>query len=75
MKSFDTYLYEKAYAKSTINTYLICYDKFMSWCESKDYDPYTIDYKTCLTYAKKIQRPIAGKRPSKKTTKLRIGAS
>lgn len=74
MKSFDTYLYEQAYARSTINTYLIYHDKFIKWCESKGYDPKTIDYKSCLAYAKKLQRSKKGKIPSKKSTTLRICA-
>ena len=74
MKHYDQYLKEQDYSKGTIKTYLRAKEKFVLWCDSKGYEVETIDYKSCLEYAKKLQRTRNGKMPSKKTAKHQIGA-
>jgi len=43
------------------------------WCERRDYDIETIDYKACLDYAKYLKNPH-GTPTSKKTINHRIGS-
>ncbi|WP_299884242.1 phage integrase N-terminal SAM-like domain-containing protein [uncultured Lacinutrix sp.] len=74
MKHYDQYLREQDYAKTTINSYLIAKSRFIEWCDSKGYEAETIDYKSCLEYAKKLQRTRNGKMPSKSTVRHQIGA-
>jgi len=74
MKYYDGYLREQDYARTTIDAYLDAKEKLMLWCDSKGYDIVTLDYKSCIEYAKKLQQPHRGKIPSKSTVKHRIGA-
>jgi integrase/recombinase XerD len=74
MKHYGQYLKEQDYAKTTIDSYLIAKSRFIEWCDSKGYEAETIDYKSCLEYAKKLQRTRNGKMPSKSTVRHQIGA-
>jgi len=74
MKHYDHYLKEQDYAKTTINSYLIAKSRFIEWCDSKGCEVESIDYKSCLEYAKKLQRTRNGKMPSKSTVRHQIGA-
>lgn len=74
MKHYEQYLKEEGYATSTISNYLNTQSRFIQWCDSKGYQAETIDYKSCLEYAKKLQQSRNGKTLSKKTAKHRIGA-
>ena len=74
LKFYDQYLREQDYARTTIDAYLDAKEKLILWCHSKGYDIVTLDYKSCLEYAKKLQQPHRGKIPSKSTVKHRIGA-
>jgi len=74
MTTYDQYLKKQDYSKTTIEHYLITKEKFVLWCDAKGYEVETINYKSCLEYAKKLQRVRNGKMPSKKTAKYRIGA-
>jgi integrase/recombinase XerD len=74
MKHYDQYLKEQDYAKTTIDSYLIAKSRFIEWCDSKGYEVESIDYKSCLEYAKKLQRTRNGKMPSKSTVRHQIGA-
>lgn len=73
-KTYDTYLFEQDYSRSTIDSYLRDAEKFNGWCNFKGHDPCHIDYKTCLDYVKEIQLPTKGKVLSKRTIKHHIGA-
>ena len=73
-KIYDTYLFEKGYTRSTIDSYLNAQSKFIQWCDNKGYDPCYIDYKTCLLYVKDIQRPSKGKPLSKRSVSHQMGA-
>lgn len=73
-KSYDDYLFEQDYSKSTVEGYLRDSEKFIGWCNFKGLDPKYIDYKTCLVYVKDIQRPTKGKSNSKATISKHIGA-
>jgi len=74
MRDYETYLFQQAYAKSTIATYLRTKEKFILWCDVQGYEVENIDYKSCLDYAKELQRPKKGRVPSPKTAKQQIGA-
>jgi len=71
---FEEYLYKEDYAKTTITSYGNTKAKFIEWCERKDYDIETIDYKSCLEYVKHLQHPKKGKTISKSTLKHQVGA-
>jgi len=73
-KIYDTYLFEQGYTRSTIDSYLNAQSKFIQWCDDKGYDPYHIDYKTCMLYIKDIQRPSKGKPLSKRSVSHQVGA-
>jgi integrase/recombinase XerD len=74
MKQYDQYLKELDYSKGTVSTYIRAKEKFVLWCDSKGYEVEAIDYKSCLEYAKRLQRTRNGKMPSKKTARHQIGA-
>ena len=70
MKGYKDFLLQEDYAKTTISSYLRTKNKFITWCEAKNYDPTTIDYKSCLEYVKKLQQSSV----AKKTIKHQVGA-
>jgi len=72
-KQYEDYLIQNNYAKATIQTYLRSVNYFVFWCERRDYDIETIDYKACLDYAKYLKNPH-GTPTSKKTINHRIGS-
>ena len=73
-KTYDSYLKELGYSESTITSYTRNAKKFIGWCNFKGYNPSQIDYKTCLSYVKDIQKPSKGKTLSKRTIQAHIGA-
>ena len=72
--TFTEYLKKVGYSKTTIATYTWDADKFIGWCEKKDYHPTDIDYKSCLEYVKKLQEIRNGKRVTQSTVKHKVGA-
>jgi len=73
-KTFRHYLKEHDYAKTTITTYNDTASQFIYWCDKKNYQSNTIDYKSCLEYVKKLQQIRNGKRVSQSTIKQKVGA-
>ena len=73
-KTYESYLKELGYSESTIISYTRNAKKFIGWCNFKEHDTSHIDYKTCLTYVKDIQKPRKGKILSKRTIQMHIGA-
>ncbi|PCH74841.1 MAG: hypothetical protein COB98_09730 [Flavobacteriaceae bacterium] len=74
MKNYENFLFEQDYSKGTVKSYLRTQELFAKWYESKNYDCETIEYKSCLEYVKKLQKPRKGKVLSKKTVKHQVGA-
>ena len=48
--------------------------QFIEWCEIKDYNSNSINYKLCLEYIKKLQQVKDGKHLSQSTIKHKVGA-
>ncbi|MBN4046976.1 site-specific integrase [Olleya sp. AH-315-K02] len=74
LKQFEHYLFSQDYSKGTTLSYLRSASLFTDWCEGKNYDVETIDYKSCLEYVKKLQQPKKGRVLSKSTIKHQVGA-
>ena len=66
-------LKERDYSKTTIKGYVINTRAFLSWCDLKNYDVLTIDYKCCLEYVQKLKTK-KGKRITQNTIKSYMGA-
>src|SRR5690606_2077711 len=47
---FTTYLQKATYTASTIETYIVIVDTFLSWCDQKGYDTENMTYKQCTSY-------------------------
>ncbi|WP_452598619.1 tyrosine-type recombinase/integrase [Pontimicrobium sp. MEBiC01747] len=74
MKTFKEYLFQNNYAKTTIQTYTRYANHFIAWCERNNHDLGSIDYKACMQYVKKLQKPSKGKIKSKATINSDVGA-
>jgi len=68
---FTDYLQQQDYSKTTIQGYTIQTNRFLDWCDLKNYDVLHIDYKSCLEYIQKFQK---GKRVLQNTIKNYMGA-
>lgn len=71
---YREYLQKEGYAKTTITSYLRYQSFFSNWCEYKDYEETTIDYKSCLSYIKFIQQSKKVKTITKSTVQHQVGA-
>ena len=67
MKSYENYLQEQGYSDRTMATYLRVQEKFSLWCDLKDYEIVSIDYKACLQYIKELQQSSNNKPISQNT--------
>ena len=74
MLSYKEYLHRENYAKTTIVSYGRYQSFFAIWCEQKNYDLETIDYKSCLEYVKYLRRSKNGKTISKSSVKHQVGS-
>ena len=72
--SFTGYLKKQGYADTTVISYNDTASQFIDWCNQKDYHTYSINYRSCLQYIKKLQEVRGGKRVSQSTVKHKVGA-
>lgn len=70
---FIDYLKKEGYSESTIKTYDWNRNKFELWCQKKDYESETIDYKQSLEYIKILQKHKNGKKVTQATVKHKVG--
>ena len=70
MQQYRTYLQEKGYAQSSIETYIKQAQSFTKWCHRNHTTPIDLDYKEGLKYIKYLQQ----KAVSKKTINHRLGS-
>lgn len=70
---FTDYLQQQDYSKTTVKGYTTSTELFLNWCDLKEYDVLTMDYKSCLEYVQKFQKG-KGKRILQNTIKNYMGA-
>lgn len=68
MKSYNEYLEEQNYSKTTIKVYTTEIQSFIKWCKRNSTTANEIDYKNCLKYIKYLTR----KGTTKKTINHRL---